>query len=56
MVAGRDHPVMKQPFMVTCDDCPFEQAVGSRAAAEAVAQQHLDDSGHDVFAVEMPRL
>lgn len=54
MVGG--HPgIMSQPFMVACDDCPFEQAVESREEAEVVAQQHLDQTNHEVVALEMPR-
>ncbi len=55
MVAGAFHPVMPKPYMATCDDCPFERAASSRTKAAAVARRHLDETGHDVFAVEMPR-
>lgn len=46
---------MSQSFMVACDDCPFEQAGVSREEAAAVAQQHIDQTAHEVVAVEMPR-
>lgn len=55
MVAGAFHPVMPKPYMATCDDCPFERATATRAKAAAVARRHLDETGHDVLAVEMPR-
>lgn len=40
--------------MVSCDDCPFEREVTSRADAETVARRHRDRTDHDVVAVELP--
>lgn len=45
---------MSRRFMVSCDDCEFEQEATSREDAEAVAEQHLDQLGHEVVAVELP--
>lgn len=41
-------------YLVECDGCEFETAVDGRDEAARTAQDHLDATGHEVVAVEMP--
>lgn len=41
-------------YVVTCDDCTFEEEVYGVDDAQSTALDHRDSTDHEVLAVEVP--
>lgn len=54
-VRDRDEtaPTNRQ-YVVTCDDCSFEETVHGVEGARAAAGDHSDSTDHQVIALEVP--
>lgn len=42
-------------YLVSCDECAFEAEAQGQEEAQRVAQEHTDETDHEVVALEFPR-
>lgn len=45
---------VNHPYVVVCDDCPYEERVEGYDLAREVTNHHQLSTGHDCFALEAP--
>lgn len=52
---GSGEAEIPKRYLVSCDECAFEADAQGHEEAQRVAQEHTDETDHEVVALEYPR-